>query len=154
MKLFEKILVPTDFSAHAAVALRFACELAKTSDAAIQLLHAYDLIPYALPEGMPMYDAATLARMREDLTKRLALAKEETLKSGVRQVEFTLVQGHPYPEIVRLAEEGNCQLIVMGTHGRSGLAHLLLGSVAERVVRKAPCPVVTVPFKREHEAKS
>jgi nucleotide-binding universal stress UspA family protein len=145
MKLFQKILVATDFSPHAAAALRLACELAKTCDASLCLVHAYDLIPYALPEGMPLYDAATLARLREDLARQLAQAREEALKAGVKQVEVSLVQGQPAQEIVRLAE-GGYSLIVVGTHGRTGIAHILLGSVAERVVRKAPCPVITVPL--------
>jgi nucleotide-binding universal stress UspA family protein len=149
MKLFQKILVATDFSPHAAAALRLACELAKTCDASLCLVHAYDLIPYALPEGMPLYDATMLARLREDLTRQLSRSREEALSAGVKQVEISLVQGPAPQEIVRIAEEGY-SLIVLGTHGRSGLAHLLLGSVAERVVRKAPCPVITVPLKEAH----
>jgi nucleotide-binding universal stress UspA family protein len=136
------------------VALRLACELAKTSDATLCLLHVYDLIPYSLPEGMPMYDAATLARLREELHKQLALTKTEALKAGVKEVEITMIQGQPYQEIIRLAEAGSYPLIVMGTHGRTGLAHLLLGSVAERVARKAPCAVIVVPSKQEALAQA
>jgi nucleotide-binding universal stress UspA family protein len=154
MKLFQKILVATDFSPHAEQALQVASELAKTCDASVCLVHVYDLIPYGLPEGMPMYDAATLSRLREDLLRQLSSARERVLKAGVKDVTIGLVQGQPQPEIVRLAEEGGYSLIVVGTHGRSGLAHVLLGSVAERVVRKAPCPVVTVPMKQEAQKKA
>jgi universal stress protein A len=154
MKLFQKILVATDFSPHAEQALQLASELAKTCDASVCLVHVYDFIPYVLPEGMPMYDTATLARLREDLVRQLSSAQERARKAGVKDVQISLVQGQAQPEIVRLAEEGGYSLIVLGTHGRSGLAHLLLGSVAERVVRKAPCPVVTVPLKHEAQKAS
>lgn len=146
MKLFQKILVATDFSPHAEAALGLACELAKTCDASLCLVHAYDLVPYTLPEGMPLYDAGTLARLREDLARQLAGQREQAVKAGVKEIEVSLVQGNAAQEITRLAAEG-FSLIVLGTHGRTGIAHLLLGSVAERVVRKAPCPVITVPLK-------
>jgi nucleotide-binding universal stress UspA family protein len=147
MTLFKKILVATDFSAHATAATQLACELAQQSEAALCLVHVYDTLPFALPEGSTIYDVASLARLREDLTKQLAAAQRSALERGVRQVETKLIEGQPYREIVRAAEEWGAQLIVTGTHGRSGMAHLLLGSVAERVARKAPCPVVVVPLK-------
>jgi nucleotide-binding universal stress UspA family protein len=146
MTPFKKILVATDFSPHATVALRLACDLARQSEAALCLVHAYDPLPFALPEGSSIYDVATLARLREDLTKHLAAVQGSVLELGVRQVETKLVEGQPYREIVRAAQEWGAQLIVTGTHGRTGMAHLLLGSVAERVARKAPCPVMVVPF--------
>jgi nucleotide-binding universal stress UspA family protein len=150
MKLFEKILVATDFSPHATVAFQLALKLARVSEASLCLVHVYDLVPYAtLPEGIPMYDPGMLARLRADLTKQLTQAKESALKAGVSQVETRLVEGQAYREIVRVGEEWGSDLIVVGTHGRSGVAHLLLGSVAEKVVRKAQCPVMTVPMKPE-----
>jgi nucleotide-binding universal stress UspA family protein len=151
MKLFQKILVPVDFSPHAFAALRLAAELAKIHESVLCLLHVDDLIVYTLPEGMPLYDAVTLASLRQKLNNSLGRAKEEALALGVRQIETKLAEGTPYREIVRVAEEWGAQLIVMGTHGRSGFAHLLLGSVAERVVRKAPCAVMSVPLKQAQE---
>lgn len=147
MSLFQTILVPTDFSPHSEAALRLACELAKSHEAALCLVHVYDLMPSGLPEGMTFYDVATLARVRDEFVRRLAEVQRQALKAGVRQVETKLMEGQPYREIVRAAEESRAQLIVMGTHGRTGMAHVLVGSVAERVVRKAPCPVITVPYK-------
>jgi nucleotide-binding universal stress UspA family protein len=148
MTLFQTILVPTDFSPHAAKALELAIELAKEQGAALCLAHVYDLLPYAtVPEGMPMYDPGVLSQLRDDLAKLLATSKEQALKAGVERVDAKLLDGQPFREIVRLAEQLPAQLIVMGTHGRGGIAHALVGSVAERVVRKAPCPVITVPLK-------
>jgi nucleotide-binding universal stress UspA family protein len=147
MSLFQKILVPTDFSPHAAAALRLATELAKSNDATLCLVHVYDLLPSSLPEGMTFYDAATLAHLRDELGRRLVQVRRDALATGVKQVETKLLEGQPHREIVRAAEDGQAQLIVMGTHGRTGIAHVLVGSVAERVVRKSPCPVITVPYK-------
>jgi nucleotide-binding universal stress UspA family protein len=152
MTQLKKILVPTDFSPHASVALRFAEDLAKRSGASLCLLHAYEVTPYVLPEGVPMYDAALIARLREELGKHLELLKEETLKAGVAHVETKLVEGNPARQIALTAEQWGASLIVMGTHGRTGFAHLLLGSVAEKVVRKSPCAVIAVPTKEEPKA--
>lgn len=150
MTLFQTILVPTDFSPHATKALELAIELAKTQGAALCLVHVYYLLPYApLPGGIPMYDPHTHARLRDDLTRELSLRKEQALKAGVTRVETKLIEGQPFREIARVAEELPAQLIVMGTHGRTGIAHMLVGSVAERVVRSAACPVITVPLHEE-----
>lgn len=148
MTLFQTILVPTDFSPHAAKALELAIELAKGQGAALCLVHVVDILPYTtVPEGTPMYDPNVLARLREDLAKLLATAKQRVIEAGVSRVDGKLLEGQPFREIVRLAEQLPAQLIVMGTHGRTGVAHALMGSVAERVVRKAPCAVITVPLR-------
>jgi universal stress protein A len=149
MSPFKKILVATDFSQHASAALRLATELAKAGDGELRLVHVLDLIPYSLPDGMPIYDAVTLTRVRDDATRRLSEQKEEALKAGVRRVEATLLDGQPSYEIVRVAADWEAGVIVIGTHGRRGFSRLLLGSVAERVVRNAHCPVLVVPLRVE-----
>jgi universal stress protein A len=146
---FKKILVATDFSHHAAAALRLASELAKAGDCPLCLVHVQELVLYSLPDGMPAYDAVTLARVREDAAKRLSVLQGEALKAGVRQVETKLLEGQPFHEIPRAAADWNAELIVVGTHGRRGFSRLLLGSVAERVLREAKCPVVVVPLRDE-----
>lgn len=146
---FRNILVATDFSPHAAKALELAANLAKVSGASLQIMHVYDVIPYTLPEGLPIYDGGQMARIREELGLQLKRLAGEAQSSGVQKVDSALVEGQASVEIARRAEEGQCDLVVMGTHGRSGFAHLLLGSVAERVVRKATCPVLVVPLKQE-----
>lgn len=146
MGSFRKILVATDFSPHAVNALRLAGELAKQSAAALQIVHVYDVVPYTLPEGMPVFDGGQMARIRDELGQQLRKLAGEAQRSGVQSVDSALVEGQASAEIVRHAQEGQFDLIVMGTHGRGGFAHLLLGSVAERVVRKASCPVLVVPL--------
>ncbi|HEX6245060.1 MAG TPA: universal stress protein [Polyangiales bacterium] len=152
MSPFQKILVPTDFSPHASAALRLACDLAAASGAALLLVHVDDVILYAAPDGMPLYDASMISRVRENALTCLADARAEALKAGVAQVETKLLEGQPYREIVRAADAWNAELILIGTHGRKGFAHLFLGSVAERVVRSAHCPVITVPCHAAQEA--
>jgi nucleotide-binding universal stress UspA family protein len=152
MKLFEKILLPTDFSDHAHEALHFAAQLAQTHAASLCLVHVYDILPYALPEGMPMIDEAQMSQLRDAFQKQLQQLRGRALESGIANVETLLLPGNPASEIVRVASEQHFDLIVMGTHGRTGLSHLLLGSVTEKVVRKAPCAVLTVPLHKKEKA--
>ena len=147
MKLFDKILVPTDFSVHAKEALRHAAEFARLFDAQLTILHVYDVTPYVMPETVPLYDTVQLNQLHEEFKKQLGPAKQQAVQAGAPRVDTQLLQGSPPAEIARFAAEGGYGLIVMGTHGRTGLAHLLLGSVTEKVVRKAPCPVLTVPLR-------
>lgn len=141
MARFETFLVPHDFSADADAALETAVELARRLGAELHLLHAYQqpldvLSPYgvAIPPNVgPELRAAAQRRLDE-------IAKEI---SGLR-IHVHAVEGPPALVIPEQAREIGADLVVMGTHGRSGLRHLLLGSVAERTVRSAPCPVLTV----------
>lgn len=144
---FRKILVATDFSPHAENALKLAAELARQSPATLQIIHVYDVLPYTLPEGLPVYEAGQMARIREELGLQLRKLASEAQRSGVQEVASAVIEGQASAEIVRQAEEGQFDLIVLGTHGRGGFAHLLLGSVAERVVRKASTPVLVVPLR-------
>jgi nucleotide-binding universal stress UspA family protein len=148
MKLFDKILLPTDFSDHAHEALRFATQLAQTHSASLCLVHVYDILPYALPEAMPVMDETQMRQLRDALQKQLDLLQARASESGV-PTETLLLPGSAASEIVRVAAEQHFDLIVMGTHGRGGLSHLLLGSVTEKVVRKAPCAVLSVPLHKQ-----
>ncbi|HEX6243682.1 MAG TPA: universal stress protein [Polyangiales bacterium] len=150
MKLFSKILLPTDFSDHAHEALSYATRLAQLHGGSLTLVHAYDLVPYALPEG-PLMDDVQMRELQSALERQLEKLKQQALKTGTTQVTAQLLQGPAASEIVRVAGEQSFDLIVMGTHGRTGLSHLLLGSVTEKVVRRAPCAVLTVPL---HDKKS
>lgn len=144
---FDKILVPTDFSAASEPALDFAVELARAAGASLTLVHVYNPTPYEIPEGAPVTSVLNVDGVLAEFRRQLEGAKAKAEKAGAARVDTLLVQGPAYAEIVRLAEQRGYGLIVMGTHGRSGFAHMLLGSVAEKVVRKAPCPVVTVPVR-------
>jgi nucleotide-binding universal stress UspA family protein len=147
--IWKTILVPHDFSSSANHACAVARDEAKTHGARVILVHVIDL-PYQMVPESAMVSAETIepismkefaARGAEkhldDIAARLA-------KDGVTPQKFIRF-GRPHDEIVKLAEELKADLIVMGTHGRTGLAHLLVGSVAERVVRTSKCPVLTVP---------
>jgi nucleotide-binding universal stress UspA family protein len=144
MKPFKKILVPTDFSVHAEEATRIAVDLSRRYEASIMLVYVYEPVSYALPEGYILYTPPQLDRMFAEFDTRLAGAKSAVESAGVGRVETRLLQGFAAGEICELASNGAFDLIVMGTHGRAGFKRLLLGSVAERVVRMAPCPVLTV----------
>lgn len=137
MIALRTILHPTDFSAPSDYAFRLACSLARDHGARVIVLHVAappvvfgESGAYAAAEGSK---AALLADLR-----RLRAPNNDV------SVEHWLADGAPAEEIVRQAETTQCDLIVMGTHGRSGLGRLFLGSVADQVMRRAPCPVLTV----------
>ncbi|MCC6749963.1 MAG: universal stress protein [Deltaproteobacteria bacterium] len=144
MKPIRKILLPTDFSPPSSEALTYAADLCQRYGAELTIVHIYQPVAYALPEGFVLYSAERFAQMLGEWGKWLDEAKSEAERLGVAQVQASLQQGTPFVEIVRLARAGDFDLIVMGTHGRGGVRHALLGSVTEKVVRKAPCPVLTV----------
>ena len=145
----NRILAPTDFSENSDKSLRYACELADRFEAELHLLSVLDdTTPmFVDPEIMPIDSLVQQQRVAisEKLDQQPGSPWDENL-NVVREMR----QGSPFLEIIRYAKEKKVDLIVLGTHGRSGLAHVLLGSVAERVVRKAPCPVLTVRHP-EHE---
>lgn len=140
----KAILVPTDFSDCADEALGRATQVAKLTNAEIHLLHAYELptaftgveAPLSLPQEF--YDRVRDGA-KQGVDKRIAKAAAE----GVRAAG-SVVCDSPTRAILDAAAKTHADLIVMGTHGRTGIKHVLLGSVAERVVRLAPCPVMTV----------
>ncbi len=144
MAPFKKILVPVDFSKYSSRALEVACELARSFAAPLTLLHAYAIPTYPLPEGYVLASPETVAELLDKTQQAMNATKARALELGAPAVEVVVAEGPPFAEIVRTAAEQGHDLIVMGTHGRTGLAHALLGSVAEKVVRKAPCAVLTV----------
>jgi len=135
----QTILHPTDFSGSSDAAFRLACSLAKTHGAKIHVLHV-GRHPVIVPvkETVPLEPE----QYREALsTKLLEMRADDPNILVEHQLLFV---GNPAEEILRVAQAIKADLIVMGTHGRTGLSWLLMGSVAEQVLRKAPCPVVTV----------
>ena len=143
MTPFSKILVPLDFSSHSAKALELAMGLAKTFGGQILLLHAYHLPPLV---GMPDEIAIPpdfWTGVRDAAARRLDKAAQK-VKAGGIPVETQLMEFAPSDAIVETAKKMKADLIVMGTRGLTGLKHALLGSVAERTLRLAPCPVLTV----------
>jgi nucleotide-binding universal stress UspA family protein len=143
---WKRILVPTDFSDDATVALEWALDLAQEIGASVTLLHAYHVvIPLAVPPsgGGFRIPGAIAREMRSRAEGEVARAASEHARPGVR-LEGRAVEEPASFAIVREAGRLPADLIVMGTRGRSGLTHAVLGSVAERVMATAPCPVVTV----------
>jgi nucleotide-binding universal stress UspA family protein len=152
MPFTEKIVAPTDFSASSALALDAAALLARQFQASIVLLYVYDptlLSPlYALPGAGAVLDATPRGpEFEEGIRREMALLRESRL-AGVAKVDYVVKQ-HPNAAegICEAASELGADLIVISTHGRTGLAHMLIGSVAERVVQHAPCPVLTLRSK-------
>ncbi len=140
----RKILVPMDFSKAAHRALEIAVEMAKSAGPAVHviLLHAY-YVPIELEQYLVQQGDLVLERLSESVTKDLEKMLTTLQAQGVSS-EYVASRGAPEHLIVEFAKEKKIDLIAMGTHGRRGLTHLLLGSVAERVVRTADCPVMTV----------
>lgn len=145
MKHFRRILHPTDFSKASGPAFAKAVELAKQNRAELLLVHV--LLPpipppgngYVLPRAYEELEAAARRGAQGRLSALLAKAK----KAGAR-TRTILLEGVPFDQIVRLAQRKRAGLIVMGTHGRTGLEKFFMGSVAERVIPRSPCPVLTV----------
>jgi nucleotide-binding universal stress UspA family protein len=156
MKPIHTILCPVDFSPGSSAAADYAVGLARALGARVHLLHVDPLPILAVPDGGIIVTPEMLARMNEASTKaieelaaQLGGAGGSSGEAGAgaprpAPIETFVCEGSPHVEILRRAEKIGADLIVMGTHGRSGFAHLLLGSVAEKVVRTAPIPVLTV----------
>ncbi|HEY1956453.1 MAG TPA: universal stress protein [Polyangiaceae bacterium] len=149
----KRILVATDFSDTADAAFDYAVELAKQLGAKITVLHAYDLPVYGFPSG------ALVAPV--EMATRIMTAAQQALESSCKQranrgVEITPVvtQGPAWEEVHRVAQEQDADLIVIGTHGRKGLSRALLGSIAEKIIRTATRPVLTIHGVHEATTKS
>lgn len=147
----KKILCPIDFSDSADHAMRYATALAETFGAELTLLHVVAPVIAALPSetSLPGVLQTDIDEIAEACRERLDQTVGKLAASGLT-VQHEVLNGVPFIEIIRYAREAGTDLIVMGTHGRTGLGHLLIGSVAERVVRKSPCPVLTIKHP-EHE---
>jgi nucleotide-binding universal stress UspA family protein len=138
------VLCPTDFSACSDVALDFAIDLARRRGANIRLLHVFQVPPYVGWEdgSMAVASVELFRDLRDRVDEQLSELVERCSRAGVTATSEQL-EGPAHTRIAELSAE--VDLLVMGTHGRTGLPRLLLGSVAERVVRMAKCPVISVP---------
>ena len=141
----KTILHPTDFSEPSKYALRYALALAKEFNARLCILHVVEEISNAM--YFEMLQAPPLAQLMADIEDQAKKALNDLVPpemKGEVETEYLIRKGVPFLEIVRGAEQLKADIIVCGTHGRTGLKHALFGSVAEKVVRKAPCPVLSV----------
>jgi nucleotide-binding universal stress UspA family protein len=141
----KTILAPTDFSPHAEQAVRYACRLAERLGSGLHLLHVLSDIVPAGPD--PMLAPVLPPEFYQESENQSLATLEKTLDPswGCPSTVATAIRwGDPVEEIVSYASANAIELIVIATHGRTGLSHVLLGSVAERIVREAPCPVLTI----------
>ncbi|MBI4840954.1 MAG: universal stress protein [candidate division NC10 bacterium] len=146
MLRLAQILAPTDFSEHSSYALRQAAELARTFGAKLVLLHVVsnEALESISKAHIPPHP---VDKVYEDLGQEVREQYAKHVPPGVRntlETEILVLPGVPSLEIVRAARLKGVDLIMMATHGRTGLSHALVGSVTERVVRKAPCPVLSI----------
>ena len=152
----NRILVPVDFSAHSEKAIRYATTLANKFGARLSLLHVIE-DPFITGAWQAEAFIPNIPELLDDLIKaaenRMTEYKQQLAAHG-SVVESIVITGRPASAIVEQASAGPFDLIVMGTHGRTGLSHAILGSVAERVVQKAPCPVLTVHDTTEAGART
>jgi len=142
--MLQRILLPTDFSEHSQAAVRYACELAERFGAELHVLHVLETHATSTPEfGMGLVLPATAHEPRAAAEKKL----EGVIDAGWAANHAlckSIAEGPPSDAINHYARDHAIDLIVISSHGRSGLAKALVGSVADQVVRKAPCPVLVV----------
>lgn len=138
IQMAKRILCPTDFSIHSAAAVEYACCLAKAWNAKVYFLHVEeDITPYDAGFGGYVFGIADLEEEQAELLK-VRPADPET------ECEHFSVVGHPAEAIIEFAKTHDVDLIVLGTHGRTGVVRMVVGSVAEKVIRNSDCPVLTV----------
>jgi nucleotide-binding universal stress UspA family protein len=160
MPRLQRILVPIDFSVSSENALRRAMTLAKAFGARVDALHVWEPSPYVSPTSLVWLRGEQRSfwehmkrELEEKLTETVArVAKEEGFDAAA--VRSTVVSGYTSETILSTIEEEEFDMVVMGTHGRTGLSHVLLGSVAERIIRIAPCPVMTIKTPAQEERSS
>lgn len=145
----KNILYPTDFSEHSLTALPLALDLAERYQARLHCLHVVDSEHELLGQGgyvAPMIGSYPLdkAELRKSAEEHLDQFVKEHAPAARSSMNTTVTLGKPFAEIIRYCRQESIDLIVLGTHGHSALASMLLGSVTEKVVRKAPCAVLTV----------
>lgn len=148
MNKIEKLFVPTDFSTCSQEAITYAAFLAGQLNATILLTHILEPISY--PLDFAMIESVDYDQIKT--VQALDRIARSWRQKGI-QIETHLFKGDPVTEIVKKAKDLECDLIVMGTHGRTGMAHLMMGSVAERIIRTSSIPVLTVRRSKEKETE-
>ncbi len=144
MSIFNRILCPIDFDGNSLDALRLARRIAERDNATLYLLHV-------VPPQDPLVMSAPAITQRDEEHARTELQKVSNAELKGVDHEVLLRFGHPAEEIVAAGSETKAELLVMATHGRTGVSHFIMGSVAERVVRESACPVLTVRMKTNHQ---
>jgi len=144
MANFNQILCAVDFSPTSEKALEYAVDLAGRLGSELYVMHVYQLPAYAMPDGGAFEIPVDIQTgLTNQLQTHLDTFVKPRMSTGVK-ITTGLHEGIPYVEIVRSAKERHADLVIIGTHGRTGLPHLLMGSIAERVVRTSEVPVLSV----------
>ena len=146
----KRILLPTDFSDCSKYALKYALDLALERKAKLYILHVIQELSIPVGTEEAAYPIAQIYDdMEREAKKNIHRLVPKRFREKLR-VEYIILRGTPYLEIIKNAKKYNVDLITIATHGRTGISHMLLGSTAEKVVRKAPCPVLCVKHPK-HE---
>lgn len=145
----RKILVPVDFSSYSKSTIEYASMIAERFDATVILMHVIDSAPYSVTDTFKLVDHQ---KVLQTLAGSLLQSLVEELRARNLEVKSHLVWGNPNREILDKSQREKVDLIVMGTHGRTGLPHVIMGSVAEKTVRLSRVPVLTVPLSPEAPA--
>jgi nucleotide-binding universal stress UspA family protein len=141
----RKILYPTDFSESSLEAMKYAVSFARDYKARLILMHVVN--EQIFSEGLNLPRLAAPEALEQELVAEAGRQMRTVIPADVRagvDIEHVILRGMPFLEIIRYAKANEVDLIVIGTHGRSGMEHIIFGSTAEKVVRKAPCPVLSV----------
>lgn len=144
---WNRICCPVDFSEQSNEALSVAAKLAAAADANLILLHVYQVPVFGLSEGSLLPTPEMLRDLADRVDERLAKEVEKAVSFGARRVTSLKIVGSPRQEVAHYVASSGVDLVVMGTEGRTGVRHALAGSVAERVVQYAACPVLVIPRK-------
>jgi universal stress protein A len=150
--VYKRILVPIDFSEHSKKTVSYATAFASQYNATVQLLHVFEIPDYAAtPYGRRSQTCNQMKSQvdaaEQEARENLTAFENQLLNAGVK-VEAYVRVGFPFDEIVQMANHFDVDLIIVGSHGYTGMTRLLLGSTAERVVERAPCPVLVVKERR------
>jgi len=141
--MFTNIVCPVDFSEYTEGILRYAVSIAKKYDARLHLLHVIPNLNYFTPYES-FLTPENLVLIEKNIEKEIEKDFEKIVKNIDMPVKKIIKTGVTFVEITDYVKEENIDLVVMGTHGRSGIEHILIGSVAEKILRRSPCPVLTV----------
>ncbi len=141
MAKLKKILVPVDFTKYSDEALSYAGMMAKTLNGNILLLHVIEQFTYSISDTIQVLDHYTTLKQ---IAEQMLEDKKKVMKKKGLKVDYVVIKGNPALGIAQIAQKKGIHLIVMGSHGRTGLQNMVLGSVAEKVVRLAKCPVLTI----------
>jgi nucleotide-binding universal stress UspA family protein len=142
---WKRICCPIDFSDASRAAMEVAADLARRFGAELVLLHAYPIPGYTFPDGSVVASPKMMQDLADQAQRHLEEWRLDAEKlAGAPRVAAEKGVGEPAAEIVAFARSNAVDLLVLGTHGRTGIEHALMGSIAERVVRRAHCPVLTV----------